>query len=54
MIIKSPLYALGLGLTYLGLGIAKLALWITPAGRTRDEAIRRQRQMRARIIMARR
>ena len=54
MTIKSPLYAIGLGLAYLGLGIAKVALWITPAGKARDEAIRRQRQMRARIMMARR
>jgi hypothetical protein len=53
MTIRSPLYVLGLGLGYLGLGAAKVAIWITPAGPARNQAVRTYRQMRARILMAR-
>ena len=51
---KSPLHVVGLGLGYLGLGVAWLAIRITPAGPARDTAIRTSRQLRARIMMVRR
>ena len=48
----SPLYVFGLGLSYLGLGAAKVAIWLTPAGPSHDQAIQTYHQMRAHITMA--